>query len=143
LKPKSCFRVNHRAKKVSAYAWNFLEGAGNVLGPSGIFLERTGMKNSMFPDRGQDPTIHGLVLMGFSSRRNSPFWREKKGGWKGGGAPHAGSTNSAMGLGGPPLGLPSTIWWKRSSPPYVAWWKDPSPFWSFHPMTSTPCSPYK
>jgi hypothetical protein len=31
VKPKSCFGVNHRAKKVSARACNFLEGAENVL----------------------------------------------------------------------------------------------------------------
>ena len=54
---KNCFGVNHQARKVLERVRNFLEGAGNVLGPSGIFPKRTLVKNTMFPQGGQDPPL--------------------------------------------------------------------------------------
>ena len=80
---------------------NFLEGAGNVLGPSGIFSERTRAKNTVSPDGGQDPTIRGAVLWGGPLWGAAPFW------WKNvGGPPMVGATptngGDMLGRWGPP-----------------------------------------
>ena len=122
-RPKNSFGVNHQAKKVLACAWNFLGGVGNVLGPSGIFLERTGVKNTMSRDGGQDPTFRGECFVGRPFRVQPPFGGMDVGGppwWEasshkpwsmvwGGGAPHEGAPRGWPGQACLPMELPPTF----------------------------------
>ena len=109
---KNCFGVNHQAGKVSERVRNFLEGARNVLGPSGIFPERTRAKNTMFPQGGQDSPFRGELFFGWGSLWGAaPFW------WKlVGGAPMVG-------------GSPHK-WWRDvgRGAPYMGRLGQPSPF---------------
>ena len=86
---KNCFGVNHQAGKVSECVRNFLEGAGNVLGPSGIFPKRTRAKNTMFPQGGQDPPFRGELFLGGAPFGGQPtIGGSLLGGPHGGGSPH-------------------------------------------------------
>ena len=123
---ENCFGVNHQAKKVSARVRKFLEGAGNVLGPSGIFLERTHAKKHSVP--GWGTRSHGFVERLFY--RWGPHYGVAHIWWKFvGGPPHGGGKHPQMvehvwrrwgphwgspKLGrprwwGPPMGLPPTF----------------------------------
>ena len=101
---ENCFGVNHQAGKVLERVQNFLEGAGNVLGPSGIFPERTRVKNTMFPQGGQDPPFRGSCFWVGPPLGGSPQLVEAC--W---GAPMVGGKPPQMVetmLGGGPLGGP-------------------------------------
>ena len=89
----------------------------------------------MFPDRGQDPTIHGLVFNGRFLLEEKALFGERKRWLEGCWGPLRGQHQFVHWHGGVPLGLPSTSWWISSSHPYVAFGgKILSPFWSFHPL---------
>ena len=112
-----------------------LEGAGNVLGPSGIFPERTRAKNTMSQPRGTRSHDSWKVFYGVwgAPWGHPPYMVEHVGEvgppW---GSPHMCITTAKVGgpLGGlpPAFGGISHLWW-------VDFWKGP-PLWAFHPQAS-------
>jgi hypothetical protein len=115
-----------------------LGGTRDVLGLQKYFQIKRSLKNVFM---NTEKHFMGWFLWGFLLEGIPYFWREDKVDGKVVGPPKR-AANFVHGMGGP-LGASFHHWVDKIDPSLCGMVKYPSPFWSFSPMASTPCSSYK